>query len=136
MMTVVATLKQQHRNVLAYMTDACQAVYTGEPAPSLLPMPPRSMNNCLPQHNLYKYVNGYCVRGGCWLWLRAVGWLGRAWSMVRVTKSCSTNSSTEDLVMMKFCKCVGILWKYRPRRVVLQTDRLQTHGSLKRATKR
>lgn len=40
MMTVVATLKQQHRNVLAYMTDACQAVYTGEPAPSLLPMPP------------------------------------------------------------------------------------------------
>jgi transposase len=37
MMTVVATLKQQHRNVLAYMTDACQASYTGEPAPSLLP---------------------------------------------------------------------------------------------------
>ena len=38
MMTVVATLKQQHRNVLVYMTDACQAVYTGEPAPSLLPV--------------------------------------------------------------------------------------------------
>jgi transposase len=38
MMTVVATLKQQHRNVLTYMTDACQAVYTGEPAPSLFPM--------------------------------------------------------------------------------------------------
>jgi transposase len=38
MMTVVATLKQQHRNVLAYMTDACQAVYTGAPAPSLLPV--------------------------------------------------------------------------------------------------
>ena len=37
MMTVVATLKQQHRHVLAYMTDACQAVYTGMPAPSLLP---------------------------------------------------------------------------------------------------
>ena len=37
MMTVVATLKQQHRNVLAYMTDACQAAYTGMPAPSLLP---------------------------------------------------------------------------------------------------
>jgi hypothetical protein len=36
-MTVVATLKQQHRHVLAYMTDACQAVYTGMPAPSLLP---------------------------------------------------------------------------------------------------
>jgi transposase len=37
MMTVVATLKQQHRNILAYMTEACQAAYTGMPAPSLLP---------------------------------------------------------------------------------------------------
>lgn len=39
MMTVVATLTQQHRNVLAYLTDACQAAYAGEPAPSLLPPP-------------------------------------------------------------------------------------------------
>lgn len=37
MMTVVATLRQQHRNVLAYMTEACQAAYTGLPAPALLP---------------------------------------------------------------------------------------------------
>jgi transposase len=37
MMTVVATLKQQHRHVLTYVTDACQAAYTGMPAPSLLP---------------------------------------------------------------------------------------------------
>ena len=37
MMTVVATLKQQHRNVLAYMTEVCQAAYAGAPAPSLLP---------------------------------------------------------------------------------------------------
>ena len=37
MMTVVATLRQQHRNVLAYLTTACQAAYAGEPAPSLLP---------------------------------------------------------------------------------------------------
>jgi transposase len=37
MMTVVATLKQQHRHVLAYMTEACRAAYTGLPAPSLLP---------------------------------------------------------------------------------------------------
>ena len=37
MMTVVATLKQQHRNVLAYMMDVCQAAYTGAPASSLLP---------------------------------------------------------------------------------------------------
>jgi transposase len=36
-MTVVATLKQQHRHVLASMTEACQAAYTGMPAPSLLP---------------------------------------------------------------------------------------------------
>jgi transposase len=39
MMTVVATLKQQHRNILAYLTDACQAAHAGAPAPSLLPMP-------------------------------------------------------------------------------------------------
>ena len=35
-MTVVATLKQPHRNVLAYMTEVCQAAYMGAPAPSLL----------------------------------------------------------------------------------------------------
>jgi transposase len=37
MMTVVATLKQQHRNVLDYLTDACQKTLRGDPAPSLLP---------------------------------------------------------------------------------------------------
>src|SRR5215831_6215158 len=36
MMTVVATLKQQHRNVLAYMTEVGQAATVGAPAPSLL----------------------------------------------------------------------------------------------------
>jgi len=39
MMTVVATLKQQHRNVLDYLTVACQAALCGESAPSLLPAP-------------------------------------------------------------------------------------------------
>lgn len=39
MMTVVATLKQQHRHVLAYMIEACQAASLGLPAPSLLPRP-------------------------------------------------------------------------------------------------
>lgn len=39
MMTVVATLKQQQRPVLAYMTAACEAALSGEPAPSLLPTP-------------------------------------------------------------------------------------------------
>jgi hypothetical protein len=37
MMTVVATLKQQHRNVLDSLTTTCQAALGGEPAPSLLP---------------------------------------------------------------------------------------------------
>jgi transposase len=37
MMTVVATLKPQHRNVLDYVTAACEAVLRGEPTPSLLP---------------------------------------------------------------------------------------------------
>jgi transposase len=42
MMTVVATLKQQHRHVLGYMTDACQAASMGMPAPSLLPHLPET----------------------------------------------------------------------------------------------
>jgi transposase len=37
MMTVVATLKQQQRNVLEYLTAACEAALRGEAAPSLLP---------------------------------------------------------------------------------------------------
>jgi len=39
MMTVVTTLKQQHRSVLDYVTAACEAALCGEPAPSLLPTP-------------------------------------------------------------------------------------------------
>jgi transposase len=39
MMTVAATLKQQHRNVLDYLTAACEAALYGEPPPSLLPTP-------------------------------------------------------------------------------------------------
>jgi transposase len=39
MMTVVATLKQQHRPVLDYLTAACEAALRGEVAPSLLPTP-------------------------------------------------------------------------------------------------
>ena len=37
MMTVVSTLKQQQRNVFAYLTAACDAALRGETAPSLLP---------------------------------------------------------------------------------------------------
>jgi transposase len=37
MMTVVATLQQQQRNVLEYLTAACAAALRGEAAPSLLP---------------------------------------------------------------------------------------------------
>ena len=39
MMTVVTTLKQQHRPVLDYLTATCEAALRGEPAPSLLPTP-------------------------------------------------------------------------------------------------
>ena len=37
MLTVVSTLKQQQRNVLAYLTAVCEATLRGEAAPSLLP---------------------------------------------------------------------------------------------------
>jgi transposase len=37
MTTVVATLKRQDRNVLDYVTAACQAAISGQPAPSLIP---------------------------------------------------------------------------------------------------
>jgi transposase len=37
MMTAVATLNQQHRNVLDYLTTACEAALQGNPPPSLLP---------------------------------------------------------------------------------------------------
>jgi transposase len=37
MMTVVTTLKQQQRNILEYLTAACEAALQGEAAPSLLP---------------------------------------------------------------------------------------------------
>lgn len=42
-MTVVATLKQQHRNPLNYLTAACEAAQRGEAVPSLLP-------TCTAQH--------------------------------------------------------------------------------------
>jgi len=37
MMTVVTTLRQQKRSVLAYLIAACAAALRGEAAPSLLP---------------------------------------------------------------------------------------------------
>ena len=37
MLTVVATLKQQQRNVFEYLTEACEAALCGDVAPSLLP---------------------------------------------------------------------------------------------------
>lgn len=38
MLTAVSTLRQQNRNVLEYLTAACQAQHFGLPAPSLLPI--------------------------------------------------------------------------------------------------
>jgi transposase len=37
MLTIVATLKRQQRNILDYLTAACEAALRGEAAPSLLP---------------------------------------------------------------------------------------------------
>jgi transposase len=37
LLTVVAMLKQQQRNVFAYLTAACEAALRGEAAPALLP---------------------------------------------------------------------------------------------------
>lgn len=37
MLTVVTTLRQQNRDILVYLTQACQAAQTGKLAPSLLP---------------------------------------------------------------------------------------------------
>ena len=37
MMTVVTTLRQQKRNVLDYLTAACEAALQGQTPPSLLP---------------------------------------------------------------------------------------------------
>ncbi len=39
MLSVVTTLRQQDRDVLGYLTEACQAARQGEAAPSLLPTP-------------------------------------------------------------------------------------------------
>ena len=71
------------------------------------------------------------MRGGCLLWLCAVSWHGRAWSLVRVTRSCFTNSSTAGLVMKKCCNCVGILWRAPPRRAALRTARRPYPGRRK-----
>lgn len=44
MLTVRDTLRQQHRNVLEYLTEACQAALQHQEAPSLLPnsVPPQA----------------------------------------------------------------------------------------------
>lgn len=41
-LTVVTTLRQQKRDVLDYLTDACAAAIRGDPPPSLLPKPAAS----------------------------------------------------------------------------------------------
>jgi hypothetical protein len=39
MMTMIATPKPQHRNVLDYLTEACEAALYGESPPSLILTP-------------------------------------------------------------------------------------------------
>ena len=48
MMTVMATLKQQQRHVLDYLTAACEATLRGESAPSLIPTPADIKQTMLP----------------------------------------------------------------------------------------
>ena len=59
MMTVVATLKQQHRNVLEYLTAACQAALCGEAAPPCFPRWRRLTRSCAPLPNSMIQVNAY-----------------------------------------------------------------------------
>lgn len=44
-MSVVTTLRQQERDVLTYLTLACQAACRGQPAPSLLPIPTHGLSS-------------------------------------------------------------------------------------------
>jgi hypothetical protein len=44
MLTVVTTLRQQDRDVLSYLTTACQAARQGKAAPSLVPSPTESQD--------------------------------------------------------------------------------------------
>jgi transposase len=46
MLTVVTTLRQQKRDVLAYLTAACEAQHLGLPAPSLLPLAHHAEASC------------------------------------------------------------------------------------------
>ncbi len=49
LLTVVTTLRQQERDVLDYLTDACAAHLTGAPSPSLLSqVQPTTLNAPLP----------------------------------------------------------------------------------------
>jgi transposase len=52
LLTVVTTLRQQGRDVLDYLTVACQAAMLGEPAPSLLPSAQPVPLALLPAHRL------------------------------------------------------------------------------------
>jgi transposase len=46
MLTVVTTLRQQKRDVLGYLTAACEAQHLGLPAPSLLPLSHHAEASC------------------------------------------------------------------------------------------
>jgi len=48
LLTVVTTLRQQERDVLDYLTNACAAVVTGAPSPSLLPQAPQTVFSAPP----------------------------------------------------------------------------------------
>jgi transposase len=62
MMTVVATLKQQQRNVFAYLTAACEAALRGETAPSLLPASAQKVPTSFAQKVFLE--DAFCVQNG------------------------------------------------------------------------
>jgi transposase len=59
LMTVVATLKQQHRNHLDYVTAACKAALRGEPAHSCCQVLMTSSGSCMSRSNPSPCPNGY-----------------------------------------------------------------------------
>ena len=59
MMTVVATLKQQHRHVLDYVTAACEAALWGSQLHPYFPSLPTSNRACVLPHSSVPQVNAY-----------------------------------------------------------------------------
>lgn len=58
LLTAVPSVRQQHQDVLAYLTAACPAAIRGEHAPSLLP----ALGHVLPRLRFMTHLSGYWER--------------------------------------------------------------------------